>query len=197
VGWANTDALFLNGYNAVSGLSLIEAVYKLNASAKINIIVHTPFICPKGDLIFSRTRSQCGVIINGDTCGYMCYINKNKLPWVISKYLLIIIIHIKLQKLTSVSLLRIRSLVEKKISNLYFLNNKVNNWIVFSNDMKDFLARQQFLSKKKNYCNPSWYSKGYINKMPVDRKGTLQFLYAGGFHSKKGLQLLNRHMAGY
>ena len=190
-GWADTDHLVLNGFGIVSGLSLVNAVLQLNPKAKVNAIVHTGFICSKHNMIFAGTEKRCSEVIYPKLCSACVISSKTKLPFFLSRMRVFLQDNLQLGKLIPLPSLRLTELISKKFDVLKELDGKINHWIVFSNDMKSFFDKQQFITADKVITIPHGIDKKIFFKDASQQKSApIKFLYAGRLTEVKGIQVL-------
>jgi glycosyltransferase involved in cell wall biosynthesis len=192
MGWQDATQLIMNGITTVSGLSLCDAMERLNANIKISIVVHTPFICPKADMIFSANKKRCEQILSKRVCASCIITEKTGIPFSISRFFNAIVNQAPLQKLLSSTAFRLEELLEKKFSSFSLLNKRTIAWIVFSNDMQQFLARQLFITPEKITVIRHGIDTNIFFDSGIKREiAPIRFLYAGRFEEVKGVNLLS------
>ena len=190
-GWNKTDVLILNGFNTVSGISLIEAVLYFNSTAKISVIVHTPFICPKADMIYSRKYKRCDVIMSPEICGACITKEKTNLPFLFSYAFQLFQKYIPVGKLIKITGFRLQELLSKKFNAFAMLNKSVSKWIVFSFEMKNFLSNQSFITSSKIGVIRHGIDKTiFFNNATLKQNERITFLYSGRFEEIKGIKVL-------
>ena len=190
-GWDKTDTLILNGFNTVSGISLIEAVTYYNYAAKISVLVHTPFICPKADMIYSREYKRCDVVMSPEICGACITKERINVPYSLSYAFQLFQKYVPIGKLIKITGFRLNELLTKKFNAFEILNKSVTTWIVFSFEMKEFLRKQSFISPSKIGVIRHGIDKAifFNNSIPKETTG-ITFLYSGRFEEIKGIKVL-------
>jgi glycosyltransferase involved in cell wall biosynthesis len=189
-GWESVQHIILNGLSTVSGLSLCNAAGALNPSVKIDVIVHTAFICPKADLIHAKTRTRCQVHMSPAVCA-ACMISDNAgIPYSVSRALTTLIHFSGLQKLTRSTGIRLQSLLKRKMNSFEQLNNKAHKWVVFSEDMKRFMDKQSFISPGKVMVLRHGVDTTVFRSGAQKPSTIVTFLYAGRFEPIKGIDTL-------
>ena len=190
-GWDKTDTLILNGFNTVSGISLIQAVTFFNSRANVSVIVHTPFICPKADMIYSLKYKRCDVIMSPEICGACITKEKTNLPFIFSYAFQLFQKYIPVGKLIKITGFRLQELLSKKFNAFAVLNKSVSKWIVFSFEMKEFLSKQSFITSSNIGVIRHGIDKAIFFNNGSSKPGqTITFLYSGRFEEIKGIKVL-------
>lgn len=186
VEWHDPDQLILNGINTVSGLSLINAVKTVNPDCRIQVINHTPFHCPKADMLNSFTQTRCEENISPRTCSRCLYRSKIK-GSKLTVHLLESLGNNLLGKFSSRTALHTRSLIHSRMASLRRISVASEHTIVFSEEMKTFLTKQDFLSGtsiemvRHGIDRQMFYTRG------ARQTSESIFLYAGRFEEVKGV----------
>lgn len=191
IGWGDTALLLMNGVSAVSGLSLFKSLEQLNPQVKLSVIVHTPFVCAKADMIFARTGTRCQQIIAPAACAACVTATSTRLPFAFSGLLNRVANTGIFSALSKSAFFRQHRLLQTKIAGLQWLNEKANYWIVFSNDMRLFLEKQRFIKAAtikviRHGIDKSIFYLPAVKPAPTPHS----FLYAGRFEAVKGVELL-------
>jgi glycosyltransferase involved in cell wall biosynthesis len=190
--WTDATHLIMNGISTVSGHSLVKALLYLNPAINIGIVVHTPFMCPKADMIYARTHTRCEQVVSGQTCAACLVTASSGIPITMSNLINRGIKKIPLPgTISRKTFVRLDSLINLKFEALRLLNGKVKAWIVFSDDMKQFLSKQIFFTPDKIKTIRHGIDESVFFRTS-SRKDSLpvKFLYAGRFEKIKGVQLL-------
>jgi glycosyltransferase involved in cell wall biosynthesis len=192
IGFNNATHLVMNGITTVSGLALVKAMQQLNANCIFSVVVHTPFICPKGDMMYANTNSRCQQSINPSTCAACLLTASSGIPIPFTRLFNGVINCIALPAAVgNKTVVRLVPLLEKKINAFTWLNAAVNNWIVFSDDMNNFLQQQSFFTPSKiNTIRHGIDSSIFFDAHLPKKNLPLQFLYAGRFEKIKGIEIL-------
>lgn len=189
IGWHNADQLLMNGLSTVSGLSLLDAFLKANPNGRSMVFVHTPFLCPKGDMIHRKNNSRCMVKLSPGVCGpcmFSEYSNSSYLQGNILYKLSTV-----LPPVSSKPALRLKKLLKLRFSALQWINEKIDRWIFFSKDMESFLLRQDFSIPSKTTMVRHGIDTSVFSQTEKSRaQAPISFLYAGRFEAIKGVQLL-------
>jgi glycosyltransferase involved in cell wall biosynthesis len=193
IGWSNPEHLIMNGLSTVSGISLLNVIYILNCAAKVSIVVHTPFICPKADMIYYKGHSRCGVCISDKTCATCMISSQVNASPPVGVLLAGIISLLGSSNLFSATPFRLKEYIRKKIAGFDLLDKRTIAWVVFSNDMLSFLKQQKFISSDKIFLIRHGINKQVFFRNDKERLPFLpfRFLYAGRFEKIKGVQLLS------
>lgn len=188
-GFSDPDQLVLNGVTTVSGPALMEAVKKLNASAKIQVITHTPFHCPKGDMLDSFTRTRCEQMIGPKTCSRCLYKQRGDtgrstsifLEWVGNRIL---------GNIFTRKAFATRNLIRQRIKRFRSVDVLTDQVIVFSEEMKQFLLKQEFITASKLHVVRHGIDKEIFYQGREKDPEKKIFLYAGRFETVKGVLTL-------
>jgi glycosyltransferase involved in cell wall biosynthesis len=189
-GWADTGHLILNGLSTVSGISLGDAVLRNNQQAKISVVVHTPFVCARADMINAKTGSRCEVKMSSGVCAACFMTLHTRIPYGITRLITGLVNNTFLSRLSSATALRLPQLVQMKLDGLQRLDKMVQRWIVLSNDMKAFMGRQYFISAEKIVMLRHGIDTGIFFKGGVKSVAPVRLLYAGRFEEIKGVRVL-------
>jgi glycosyltransferase involved in cell wall biosynthesis len=189
IGWQNTDQLLMNGLTTVSGWSLMDAFLRLNPNGRCMVFVHTPFLCPKGDMIHRKTNSRCMVQVSPDVCGPCMFTEYSNNAYITGSVL---------YKLTTVlppvsdrPALRLKKLLKLRFSAMQLINERIDKWVFFSKDMESFLLRQDFALPQKTAMVRHGIDTSIFFQKEKARPGSpITFLYAGRFEAIKGVKLL-------
>lgn len=189
IGWEKADELLVNGLSTVSGLSLMDAFLKLNPTGRCMVFVHTPFLCPKGDMIHRKTNSRCMVKVSPGVCGpcmFSEYANSSYLQGSILYKLSTV-----LPAVSDKPALRLKKLLKLRFSAMQWINGKTDEWVFFSNDMQNFLLRQDLAYPPKTAMVRHGIDTSIFFQKEKTRAGApITFLYAGRFEAIKGVKLL-------
>lgn len=188
-GFSDPDQLVLNGMTTVSGPALMEAAKKLSTDCKIQVITHTPFHCPKGDMLDSFTGTRCEQLIGPKTCSRCMYKQKGNtgrsfsifLEWVGNRIL---------GKIFTRKAFNTRSLIRQRIERFRSVDELTEQVIVFSEDMKRFLQKQEFITGSKLHVVRHGIDKRVFYQGKEKDPETRIFLYAGRFETVKGILTL-------
>lgn len=189
-GWAHVDHLVLNGFSTVSGLSLCNAVRRLNSAVRINVVVHTPFICPKADMIFAGTGSRCEKQSLPGVCAACLMTTHSGISYSVNRMLTLFINLTFLPVITKSTGVRLQSLLKKKVDGFKKLDEWIHSWIVFSEDMKNFFSRQSFITSDKVWVLRHGIDKTVFYEGEATPPAPILFLYAGRFEEIKGVNVL-------
>jgi glycosyltransferase involved in cell wall biosynthesis len=190
MGWADTSQLYMNGFTTVSGLSLCSALIQLHPAIRISVIVHTPFICPKADMIYAKTGTRCNVVMTNSTCASCLLAAQTGIPYSLSRAVTYLLNLAFLSKLSAATPARLRNLVQKKFDAFQWLDKKIQAWVVFSEDMKTFMCHQSFISANKVMVLRHGIDKNVFSEGAQKAGGPVLFLYAGRFEEIKGVKVL-------
>jgi glycosyltransferase involved in cell wall biosynthesis len=191
--WTDATHLIMNGISTVSGHSLVKALLHLNPAITIGIVVHTPFMCPKADMIYAHTNTRCEQVVSGQACAACLVTASLGTPIMVSSLISKGLKKLPLPaKIAQKTFVRLDSLINLKFEALRSLNEKAKVWIVFSNDMKQFLSKQSAFTYDKiktirHGIDESMFYNTAVSKEPLP----IKFLYAGRFEKIKGVQLLS------
>lgn len=189
--WSDAALLVMNGVSAVSGLSLCKALQQMHPAIRLSVIVHTPFVCAKADMLFAGTGRRCQQTITPATCAACVTAAGTGLPFALSKIANSVANSGIFSAVSRSAFFSQHKLLQLKIKGLQWLNAKADRWIVFSNDMKLFLEKQPFIDIDKVRVIRHGIDKA--NFYPPLVKPPLApavFLYAGRFETIKGIDLL-------
>ena len=189
INFDNADVLVMNGISGVSGLSLAQAFCKESKEKKIAVIVHTPFFCAKGDLLFANTRTKCNAIVTPVTCGNCQLTAKSALPyWLIRAVSPVIKGAGKLMRHPLLG--NIDGLLKKCLDDLGKIAEMSEQWIVFSSDMAGFLKNQTFPGASKLKVIRHGIDTRLFNSSGRSLSDEIIFVYAGRFEEIKGVKVL-------
>ena len=188
-GFSDPDQLVLNGMTTVSGLALMKAAKQLSTGCKIQVITHTPFHCPKGDMLDSFTGTRCEQLIGPTTCSRCIYRQKGNtgrsfsifLEWVGNRIL---------GKIFTRKAFNTRNLIQQRIERFRSVDELTEQVIVFSEDMKRFLQKQEFITGSKLHVVRHGIDKRVFYQGKEKDPETRIFLYAGRFATVKGILTL-------
>lgn len=191
LGFTAPDRLIMNGLSIVSGRSLLSAIRKLNSLSLIQVVVHTPFICAKADLINGFTGLRCEERISPETCS--CCILRSSLKgsdafvmWVEK------LNNVILSKISDRTVFQMRDLVSTKIKGLKWLDDHVTSWVAFSDEMREYLCKQDFITPGKTSTIRHGIDTGIFFEQGMREPKPVKFLYAGRFEEIKGVMILAR-----
>ena len=191
LGWQYASHLIMNGITTVSGLSLCDALVHLNADIRISIVVHTPFICPKADMIYSGNQKRCEQVLSEHTCASCLIAEKIGIPFSIGRFFNTIFNQTPLHRVISLTAFRLEKLLKKKFRGFRLLDEKTMAWIVFSNDMQQFLSKQPFITPGKiSVIRHGIDSTVFYTENNIKQTSPIRFLYVGRFEEIKGVKLL-------
>lgn len=183
--------LLMNGLSTVSGPSLLDAFLAGNPQGKSALFVHTAFVCPKADLINKRTRSRCYDVVTPHLCAACMLSAQTDTPFFVGR-LFYSLPGIKLLAgRLSPTAVKLKELLKKRYDAFASMNSKLSSWIVFSSDMQQFIAIQEYASPEKIIV----IRHGIDTRVFYDDKtprplSPVSFLYAGRFEELKGIDLL-------
>jgi glycosyltransferase involved in cell wall biosynthesis len=189
IGWDNADQLLMNGVSTVSGISLLKAFLVNNPGGRCVVFVHTPFLCPKGDMIHRKHDTRCMVKLEPGVCGPCMFTEYSNKPYATS--FLLYNLTAALPPISSKPAFRLKKLLKLRFSALQWMNENIHNWVFFSNDMQNFLLQQPFaLPQKAVMVRHGIDTSIFFQREKQRPAAPISFLYAGRFEAIKGVQLL-------
>jgi glycosyltransferase involved in cell wall biosynthesis len=189
IGWHNADELLMNGLSTVSGVSLLKAFLNHNPNGKAVVFVHTPFLCPKGDMIHRRNNSRCMVQLSPGVCGPCMFTEYSGKLYLTGS--LLYKLATALPGLSSKPAFKLKKLLQLRFRALQWLNDSIYRWQFFSKDMENFLLKQPFANlNKTRMVRHGIDTSIFFQKEKQRPPAPISFLYAGRFEAIKGVQLL-------
>jgi glycosyltransferase involved in cell wall biosynthesis len=187
-GLIGIDFLLMNGISSVSGLSLIRAMQSIQ-QIKLAVIVHTPFMCIKSDLVFAGDHRRCSEVVSPQTCGSCMISEKTGMPFGFSK-MLYAMLPLSGRLLRRPLLKNYGELLHKWIADYVEIARQSNYWIVFSDDMRQFFKIQSGFPVEKLIQIRHGIDTKLFQPGRQHKSAPVRFLYAGRFEKIKGVLLL-------
>lgn len=190
-GLANAQQLLMNGLSTVSGISLLKAFMAESQGSSATLFVHTPFLCPKGDMIYRKTNSRCMVTVAPGTCGPCMMSEYSHSPYWAGKLLYFFADGASVLKVSKSLPFQLKRLLKLRFNALAWLHQQTARFILFSNDMKAFVLQQPFAIPEKLMVLRHGISNETFFNRNIPRPSEPQlFLYAGRFEEIKGVNVL-------
>lgn len=183
--------LLMNGLSTVSGPSLLDAFTALNPQVKSVLFVHTAFVCPKADLISRRTRSRCHESVTPHLCAACMFSAQTNTPFTVGNLFYSFPGRQLLAGALSPTAVKLKELLRKRYDAFTVMNSRLSSWVVFSNDMQQFIAKQYYASPEKIVVIRHGIDTSvFYNDKKTKPVSPITFLYAGRFEDIKGIDLL-------
>lgn len=183
------DILHIHANTPIIGRALIEAVKKYVLSSKIIASYHTPLSCAKDTLLMGNYFKDCMVTPAVNVCTACILSDKFGLPLKTVKPLSSLLPSLKNEIiLTS---LRIKYLVKENIQSFKGFDLLVDQWHVFSEQIKQILLLNKVDTSKIELLRHG-VDEAFLknNNLYTRKKTPLIFLYAGRFIKLKGFHIL-------
>ncbi len=186
------DILHLHGFTSPIGRALVEAIKQHSSLVKIFASFHVPVTCAKGTLLFANKKKECRVTANRFICAACTISDKSNMPLPIAK----VITKLLPGQLgeTYPTSIRIKFLVSEFVKSFHTVNQHIDSWFVFSDQVQKNLLLNGVVANKINLIR---HGVNIVYTLPdkdflVKRlaKKPIIFLYAGRFDKVKGFHTL-------
>lgn len=183
----DTHILQFNCFTSLINLNLYDAILENNRNVKLIFCVHTAFFCMKGTLINSNNHKLCKVNINVNECFNCFYYEIEKESFLTSLFLKFS----KTQFANQILPLNKNKykLIDKFITSVKMLNEKVAQFIVYSELYKNALINIGIPSNRI-LINRHGISKDFELLMPKQISEKTIFIYSGRLMKLKGIETL-------
>lgn len=179
--------MHLHGFTAVIGLSLIRAFRHSFPYAPIHASYHTPISCPKGTLL-RWEKEECSIRANSHDCSACTLQAKTKWPKPLVQCGMRFLPAQDWSALPTV--LRWKALNRVALASFQALNEMVDYWWVFSDQIQKLLIQQGVEPGRINMGRHG-IDPGYVQKDNSNRtEPSLIFAFVGRFKHIKGFHTL-------
>ncbi len=182
------DVLHIHANTSVIGNSFIRGAKLHSTKIKTIASYHIPVSCVKGTLLFGNKMEMCEVKASTNICTSCFISDKKNLSLSISKMVVKLLPYLENEKLPSN--LRLKYLVNEFINSFYLLDKEVDQWHVFSDQIREILLLNSVSANKiiliRHGVNSCFNLQN--NSSIIERKGNEKtiFLYLGRFEKAKG-----------
>ena len=185
------DILHVHAHTAIIGRALIEGVKKLYPLSKVVVSYHTPLSCVKNTLLIGKSIKDCTVTPGVNICT-SCVLSENSgFPINVLRPLTHLLPAFRSESLPTA--VRIKYLVNKFIESFKFFNSNIDQWHVFSEQIKQILLLNK-LDVSKIQLLPHGVNPVFLKNENIILRTSIQspliFLYVGRFIKIKGFHTL-------
>lgn len=182
------DILHTHANTSAIGEALMTAAKKNSPALKLVASYHVPVSCVKGTLLFGNGMRACSVKPAPNICTACFISSKQNLPLHFAKIISGVIPKLKNEKLSTS--LKLKSLVAEFITSFKSFDSRIDQWHVFSEQIKNVLLLNNVEQKKilllRHGVNPCFHTDSSQSVPERKSTGKTVFLYAGRFHKVKG-----------
>lgn len=184
------DILHMHAHTSLISVAMLDAAQQHSPAIKIIASYHTPLSCVKNTLLSSNRLVACAVYPSTNICTSCVLSGKTNLPFSITRPLVKIMPSIKNENLPTA--LRIKFLIAQHIRSFKNLDAAIDQWHVFSEQIKQLLIINKINSSKINLLRHG-VNNVFLDKiLPIAalKKTPVIFLYVGRFAKIKGFHTL-------
>lgn len=182
------DILHTHAHTSAMGEALMDATKIFSPELKIVASYHVPLSCVKGTLLFGNSMRACSVKPATAICS-ACYISsKQNWPLALAKIVAGVMPSLKNESLPTG--FKLKYLVSEFIKSFISFDSKVDQWHVFSEQIKKILLLNNIGEDKirllRHGVNPVFFVQNSGSLFNRQNAKTTVYLYAGRFDKVKG-----------
>jgi glycosyltransferase involved in cell wall biosynthesis len=182
------DILHTHANTSAMGEALMDAAQVISPKMKIVASYHVPISCVKGTLLFGNSMHACSVTPAKNICTACFISSKQNLPLPFTRLVTGLMPAFKYEKLPTG--LKLKYLVTEFIKSFHSFDRKVDQWHVFSEQIKQILFLNRVEEEKvlllRHGVNPVFYVQNSESISARQNSTPTIFLYAGRLDKVKG-----------
>jgi glycosyltransferase involved in cell wall biosynthesis len=184
------DVFHMHAFTPAIGLSLLHAVRLTSPKVKVIFSYHVPISCSKATLLFGNELKACTVTPTTSICTACMISERGNMPIKLTRFLTMALPVVHYEKLPTI--IKLKYLVSEHIKAFKELAAIVNEWQVFSEQIKKILNLNNIASFRikllKHGVNTVFLTTGETH-LKTETYPTV-FVYAGRFEKFKGFYTL-------
>lgn len=186
------DILHMHANTAAIGESLIKGIKLHSEAIKVIASYHLPVSCVKGTLLFANSMKECMVKPTINICAACFISSKQNWPLSFTKKIVAFMPAPGYEKLPTA--IRTKFLVKQFFSSFNSFNREIDQWHVFSKQIKSILQLNGVKEKRmlllRHGVNPFFFANGEDALLSRKEQPIIIFLYAARFDKVKGFYTL-------
>lgn len=184
------NILHIHAHTSLISIAMLAAAQQHSPAVKIIASYHTPLSCVKNTLLNNNRLVACTVNPSTNICTSCVLSGKTNLPFSITRPLTEFMPSIKNENLPTA--LRIKFLIAQHIRSFKNLDASIDQWHVFSEQIKQVLIINKINPAKINLLRHGVNNVFLDQTLPIAtyKKTPVIFLYVGRFAKIKGFHTL-------